>query len=173
MISSPTLHQLLSSRYTWLSILRKILLTHIRSLMSSCMFVCVPVGPGQHRCQHRHLLLLRLRFISSSTSPHSLPLRPWYYVTAYGGRGGARDWNGTHLPLNTLSPNYHGPTKCRLSAALLFTDHQKYLKTSSADNCNASVLGNFCLWSVSWNQNYYCCRFMISCKTAIFTCVYR
>ncbi len=72
-----------------------------------------------------------LRFISSSTSPHSLPLSPWYYVTAYvAGRPlGEHRERRTHLLLCTFSPNYHGSTASfRLSATLLFTNHQKYLQ---------------------------------------------
>ncbi len=84
----------------------------------------------------------RLRFVSSSTSPHSLVLSPlvlhnsicrreatWRAEGKWGGVG-AGDWNGTHLPLCTFSPNYHGSTtSCRLSAILLFTNHWKYLQT--------------------------------------------
>jgi len=67
------------------------------------------------------LCTVKLHFISSSTSPPSLPLSPWYCVTAYTawrpleerreiGQKSSEQFIWTHLPLYTFSPNYHGST---------------------------------------------------------------
>lgn len=63
-------------------------------------------------------LTLGLRFISCATSPHSLPLSPWYYFTVYihmevtwragGKRAGEERGIEMDLPLCTFSPNYVG-----------------------------------------------------------------
>lgn len=55
-----------------------------------------------------------LRFISSSTSPRSLPLSQWYYITAYVTRSTLaeqrKSWwrrrSRTHLPCHTVVPSF-------------------------------------------------------------------
>ncbi len=102
----------------------------------------------------------RLCFISRSTSPQPLVLHNSRHRTeatwrAEVGRGGAGDWDVTHLPLFTFSPNYHGSTTSwRLSPALLFTNHQQFL---SAFTNNVGIKKSHKLNSttISVNINYH------------------
>ncbi len=116
----------------------------------------------------------RLRFISSFTSPHSLPLSSWYYLTAYIARrplgeqresGWGEEWL-IEMPLYTFSPiMVRPPVVCLVlycflqmirNTCKLIPMKQRHLLPIIAIcqhlviSCISFWFRNFCLWSVSW-----------------------